>query len=99
MGGGSEFGFDIRGIKINYDVKANQLSCQGHNAVLKAVDGKVRFRILVDRTSIEIFGNDGEVYMPVGVIAEDDNVSVSVYAEGGAVNLSEASVYRLESAW
>jgi len=40
---------------------------------LKQVDGKIHLELLVDRTSIEIFGNDGRVYMPIGVILADNS--------------------------
>ena len=39
------------------------LACQDRKAPLPAVAGKVRLQILVDRTSLEIFGNDGLVYI------------------------------------
>lgn len=40
----------------------------------------MRLRILVDRTTIEIFGNDGRMYMPVEVIPDDGNRSLEVFA-------------------
>ena len=59
----------IRGVPIAYDVTKQELSCQGKTAPLKPVDGTIQLEILVDRTSVEIFGNRGRVYMPIGVIA------------------------------
>ena len=62
-------------------------------------DGKIRLRILVDRTSIEIFGNDGGIYMPIGVIPPDENRSLKVFGKGGGVKVKSLEVYELRSAW
>jgi len=62
-------------------------------------DGKIRLRILVDRTSIEIFGNDGGIYMPIGVIPPDENKSLAVFSKGGGVKINALKVYELRSAW
>ena len=53
------------GVPVVYDVKKQEISCKDVKAPLKRVDGKVRLRLLVDRGSIEIFGNDGQVALSV----------------------------------
>jgi fructan beta-fructosidase len=67
IGKGDEFGFVIHGLTIEYNRDNNQLSCGEVQAKLKPVDGKVRLRILADRTTLEIFANDGRVYVPVRI--------------------------------
>jgi len=54
------------------------------DAVLKLVDGKIRLRLLVDRTSVDIFGNDGALYMPMGMIIPADKTALELYVNGGA---------------
>ena len=58
-GRASEFGLSLHGRTIRY--AENQVSCLGRSAPLPLVDGKVKLRILVDRTSLELFGNQGDV--------------------------------------
>lgn len=47
----------------------------------------------MDRTSIEIFGNEGEVHMPMGIIPSADNQSTRVLAEGGPVKLESLEIH------
>ena len=49
-----------------YNAKlAQQISCNGDTQSLPAVNGSVQLEILVDRNTIEIFGNNGQLYMPL----------------------------------
>jgi len=63
------------------------------------VDGKIRLRLMVDRTSIDIFGNDGRLYMPMGVIVPQDNLSLEVFAKGGSARITALEVHELKPAW
>jgi len=92
-------GFIIRGIPVVYNAEKQELSCQKKTAPLKPIDGKIYLEILVDRTSIEIFGNKGRVYMPMGVILPEDDRSLSVFSKGGAVTVQSLEVFELRSAW
>jgi len=99
VGDAAQVGFTIRTVPVLYDVKAAQLSCAGPRAPLKPVDGRIRLEILVDRTSIEVFGNDGRVYMPVKAFPPDDQRSLAVFAKGGSAKATLLEVYELRSAW
>jgi len=59
----------------------------------------IRLELLVDRTSIEIFGNDGRVYMPMGVILADNPESLEIFSEGGNTRIRSLEVYELDSVW
>jgi len=67
---------DVRGEKIVYDTSAHTLSCGDKQAPLPPVDGHIQLEILVDRLSIEIFGNAGRLYMPMGKVLDVDNKSL-----------------------
>ncbi len=97
--GATKCGFTIRGTPVTFDVAAGKLSCLDKTAPLSPVDGVIRLELLVDRTSIEIFANDGQVYMPMGVIHPEDNKSVQVLVEGGPVKVESLDVHLLKSAW
>ena len=98
-GEAAEVGFNLRGVRVSYDAKKQELSCQGKKASLKPVDGKIQLRLLVDRTSIDIFGNHGRVYMPIGVIVPAENKSLEVYAKGDGAKINTLEVHDLKSAW
>jgi len=99
VGEAAEFGFVIRGTPVVYDVEKSEISCKGKKAQLKAEDGKIRLEILVDRTSVEIFGNAGRVYMPMGGILPEDNKTLGVFTKGGNTAIESLEVYELRSAW
>lgn len=90
---------DVRGIRIVYDAKARRLSCSDKTAPLSPQDGKIELDVLVDRTSIEIFANDGRLYMPMGVKFADENRSLSFFCEGAAITVSSLEVFEIISAW
>jgi len=99
LAGAEEVGFVIRDIPVIFDVQKQELSCQGNKVSLKPVDGKIRLELLVDRTSIEIFGNFGRVYMPVGVILADNSKSLEIFTKSGNAEVESLEIYELNSAW
>lgn len=99
LGDAKEVGFTLRGVPVKYDVAKQELSCLDRTATLKPVAGKIRLRMLVDRTSIDIFGNDGALYMPMGMLIPADKHGLEIYAKGGAAQICSLKVYDLKSAW
>lgn len=67
-------------------------------APLRAENGKVKLRILVDRSSVEVFGGSGEVAITDQIFPDPASQGVRVFAENGAVRLDEAVVRHLGSA-
>jgi sucrose-6-phosphate hydrolase SacC (GH32 family) len=94
-----DVGLKIRGVPVAFDAKASQLVCGDRIAPLKPVDGRIRLRLLVDRVSIEIFANDGRVYMPMAIIPKDEDRSIAVFAKGAGTSVTALTVRTLKSAW
>ncbi|MBM3335688.1 glycoside hydrolase family 32 protein [Candidatus Sumerlaeota bacterium] len=99
VGDARQFGFTIRGASVTYHVQNQALSCREKTAPLKPTDGKIQLEILVDRTSVEIFANDGRLYMPIGVIPPDDNHKLEVFTLGGETQVRSLEVFELHTAW
>jgi len=91
--------FDLRGEKVVYNAQSQTLSCGNVRTSLKSERGVIRLRILLDRTSIEVFGNDGRVYIPRCIIPRDDNRSLSASCRNGEVKVRFLRVHELKSAW
>ncbi len=72
--------------------------CRNTIAPLKPEDGKVRLRLLVDRGSVEIFGNGGRVALSVGVFPADDDHSLEVFSRGGG-GMRSLEAFEMKSAW
>lgn len=98
-GDAAEVGFNLRGVTVNFDARKNEISCRDQKAALKPLDGKVRLRLMVDRTSVDVFGNDGRLYMSVGVIVPPDNFSLELFAKGGTARIKSLKLYELKSGW
>lgn len=98
-GTATEISFDLRGEPVVYDVKKQELSCRGKRSPLAPIGGKIRLRMLVDRVAIDIFGNEGRLYMPMGAILKDEDRSLAVTAKGGAAKILSLEVHELKSAW
>jgi fructan beta-fructosidase len=93
------FGFDIRGHKVAYSVAEKTISALGKKAPLAVKDGKVTLELLVDRTSIEVFGNSGRIQMASCFLPKPANRKIGVFAEGGDAKIVSLKVYELKSAW
>jgi fructan beta-fructosidase len=99
IGDAQELGFVVRGVPIIYDAKRQELQCLGKTAALRSLQGKIQLRLVVDRASVEIFGDNGRLYMPMGVIPDESDQSLAVFARGGAAGISSLSVHTMNSIW
>ena len=78
---------------------SEQITCLGNTAPLALKDGIIHFRLLIDRTSIELFGNHGEVSMSSCFLPEREFTSVQCRADSAPVYVKSLIVHRLCSAW
>jgi fructan beta-fructosidase len=53
----------------------------------------------VDRASVEVFANDGEIIMPSCFTPKDDERSLKMFAAGGRARIAALKVYKLKSTW
>jgi fructan beta-fructosidase len=89
----------VRGVGVVYDARKAQVSCQGKGAPLKAQRGKIALRLLVDRGSVEVFGNDGQMALSVGALVPPENQSLALTAKGGGAKVAVVKVSTLKSVW
>ena len=98
-GRAARVGLTLRGEACEYDVAQQKLSCLDKDAPLPLEDGRIRLQILLDRTSIEVFGNGGAISMPTCFLPTTEARSLGIYAEGGEARVVSLDVYELRSAW
>jgi sucrose-6-phosphate hydrolase SacC (GH32 family) len=89
----------LRGEDIVYDVKNQKLKVQGRSLSLAPLDGKLILRALLDRTSIELFGNHGEVTFSLDFFPDPANHNLALTAEGGAAQINRVTLHELKSIW
>lgn len=98
-GEATEVGFTIHGETVSYSVADRKISALGRTAPMAQADGRIRLRLLVDRTSLEVFGQDGQVSMSSCFVPRARDRGLAVYAEGGAARIVSLTVHPLRSAW
>jgi len=90
---GARLIFNLRGVPVV--ITSKTVACGTDPA---PVQGQIhQVEILLDRGSVEVFANQGEVSLTRYVLPGDNGLSVK--AEGGDVSLQTLKVYPLNSAW
>lgn len=88
----------VRGEALIWDASSETLSALGHTVPLPSEGGLVRLRLLVDRTSLEVFGNGGIVSATHCVLFHPDDRQVSFRTSGGAARV-RVRARTLRSVW
>ena len=99
--------------KVSYDMTSSTLSLDRsksgdtsfsnsfgakHEVVMMPSDELVTLHLLVDRSSIEVFGNDGEVVFSDQIFPNLTSDQVELYAIDGEVTMKSLAIYQLNKA-
>ncbi len=90
-------GTSIRGHAIEYDLSERTLTALGSEAPLDPIDNRITLRILVDRTSVEVFANHGRVQIANLFLPDADQQDLSIYATGDPARVISVDVWELRS--
>jgi sucrose-6-phosphate hydrolase SacC (GH32 family) len=80
-------------------VKERILESCGTRAELTPVANRVDLRILLDRASIEVFGNQGTMSLTKCMLPNDGKRPLSISAAGGKAKLARLTLHKLKSMW
>lgn len=61
--------------------------------------GNIKLQILVDASSVEVFGNSGETVITDLVFPDPNSNGVELFAEGGTCRIVSCKIYELKSVW
>lgn len=101
----NNFGFMLRhhksnpGIEVLYNVKRGTLNVLGTTVPLMPIDNKIKLEILLDRTSVEIYANNGQVVVSNCFTPEKGAEDIVLFTNGGELGVIKLDVYKMESAW
>jgi fructan beta-fructosidase len=70
-----------------------------HSGPLQPKDGRIRIQILVDTSSIEVFGNDGHTVITNRIFPSRLSQGVSLYCHGGEARVVSLDAWKLQSIW
>lgn len=99
VGNAKEIVFDIRGEKVFYRIAKQELQLMDSKANVIVKDGKISLRFIIDRNSIEIYLNQGEVTFTRLFYPDQSNRNLSLISLGGSFRIRTMELYRLESIW
>lgn len=93
------FGVWVRGLDLRCDLREKAISFLGKAAPLPLSEGRVKLWLLVDRTSLEIFVDQGQVSLSFCFLPEAADYPLAFYAQGGTVRMVSLAIHELRSIW
>ncbi len=90
---------NLRGTEMVYDVKNGKLKAFGRSLTLAPINGQLVLRGLLDRTSIELFGNQGDFTLSGVFFADPANQNLALTVDGGSAHVHRLVARELKSIW
>ncbi|MCA0991950.1 GH32 C-terminal domain-containing protein [Guptibacillus hwajinpoensis] len=80
------------------DTSFSQSFAAKHEAIMMPSEGVVTLHLLVDRSSIEVFGNDGQVVFSDQIFPHLTSNQIELYAIDGEISMKSLAIYQLDKA-
>ena len=90
--------FEANGRKINFDLDRQMITSGDLEITYQSKDAEMNVRLLVDKKSIEVYLNDGEIYIPLKIDGKIESESVSLTSDT-PLRIQELKVRILRSIW
>ncbi len=90
---------DLRGVTVVYHPTTETLQMGEISVPLPLEEGAIHLEVLVDRLSVELYGNYGAVYVPLAIAPDLENRRLSLHVDSGTAMLKGMVAHRLKSAW
>jgi autotransporter-associated beta strand protein len=99
-GSASAIIFNLCGVPISYTPATEQITCNGDTQTLAPLNGTVTLEIITDCQSVEIFGNSGQLYMPIVTTPySPTNNVLSLTSQGASSVFNSLTINKLNSIW
>ena len=89
----------VAGFDLQINTADRIVSFEEKTAPLSGSGGEISLEILVDRLSMEVFINQGEVYMPLYLSPDKRSNEYAMDVKNGTVHLDNLTVWPLKSIW
>jgi sucrose-6-phosphate hydrolase SacC (GH32 family) len=99
------FGFMLRtgkknqGTELVYNVKRGTMSLLGQTVPVEPVDNKIFLDILLDRSSVEVFINNGRAAISANFKNAPADRKYILFNTGGELFVDELDIWEINSAW
>ncbi|WP_142683527.1 glycoside hydrolase family 32 protein [Chitinophaga polysaccharea] len=99
-GTATDFGFKIaQNVTVGYNVQRNELYIRDgkdtQHLNIQPVSNRIRLQVLLDKSSVEVFVNDGEKVLTTLIFPDKAATGFSVFAENGEVKLNGLKAWDL----
>ncbi|MEO8352634.1 MAG: glycoside hydrolase family 32 protein, partial [Chthoniobacteraceae bacterium] len=91
--------FNLHGRVVTIDLKKREVRSGDIVTALESKSGPIKLHFYCDRTTVEIFGDDGLTYMTIPALAKPDDLGNSLKAGGGEVRGLRLIAHELHSTW
>ncbi len=81
------------------DTKFNDQFTGIQTAPLMPESKKIRLHIFIDKSSLEVFANEGEIVMTDLIFPSESSSGLDFFVKGGEVQIKKLSVWKLRSIW
>ena len=101
IGSAQNITLNVRGQRITYNAAEKWIALDSIHAPLDLADGALKLRIVMDRTSIELFAQDGEVQI-AKVFRPSRNIifgGIPVEVTGGNAVIDNVKIWEMKSVW
>lgn len=101
LGTSTWFGAVVGGHHLRYHTQEKKFTFLGRDihTWTDLKDGRLKFRVLVDRTSIELFSAEGKISASFCYLPEARDKRLEFYSSGGDVKIISLCVHELRSIW
>jgi len=96
---GGRLKMNLCGNQVSYDFRRKVLVSHGCEVSLEPIAGEVEIRTLIDRLSLETYGNHGAVSITNYAQRKEGAKPIEILAEGVPIAIKELEVYELDSIW
>lgn len=91
--------FQLAEQKLTLDCSKSGKKEDGIRRTLLESNNKISFRVFIDRSSIEVFANEGQTTMTSRIYPTEGRVGIELFAEGGEAFVADCTYWNLKDVW
>lgn len=85
--------------KLSLDNSKCGRPVDGVRRTVLETDGQLVLHVFMDRSSIEVFANEGRAVMSSRIYPVEDQSGIELFAENGTVEITECTYWKLKDIW
>jgi beta-fructofuranosidase len=92
--------YDVQNSVVSLDRNRSGLGVNGiRRSPLDLIGNSVKFHLYLDRSSLELFVNDGELTMSSRIYPDPNSLGIQVFVKDGSVKIHSFDIWELKEIW